>query len=1330
MAAERWEFWIDVGGTFCDCLAKSPDGSLRRHKLLSSGVTKGQIGAGSSRNAIVDPARRRDPPDFWTGWQLSLVDATGATIDTTVVSGFDAANCRLHLQNLSQEPAPGSAYELRSGEEAPVIAIRYLLSLPQTSPVPSVVLRLGTTRGTNALITRSGARTALMTTRGFGDVLEIGYQARPRLFDLTIRKPATLTSAVVDIDERVTYDGQVLSPLNESAVRQQLQALFDAGIESIAICLLHADHHHEHERIIARIAREIGFGEISVSHAVAPLPKLVARADTTVADAYLNPVLREYVERLRSSLPGSQLRLLTSAGGLVSAEHFCGKDSILSGPAGGVVGFSRVAQAAGFPRAIGFDMGGTSTDVSRFDGRFELEYETQKAGVRLVAPTMAIETVAAGGGSICRFDGVKLTVGPDSAGADPGPACYGRGGPLTVTDVNLYLGRIVPERFAFPLDRVATEKRLRELAQQLAVARLSSPKSEAANPLGTSTLPLPRGEGRGEGESAGRGAPSPYPLPEGEGFKIASYTLDELADGLLRIANANMAAAIRLVTVAKGAYPADYVLVAFGAAAGQHGCAVARELGIQQILIHPDAGVLSALGAGLADVMRHRSCGIERPLDRDSLSLVRQRLDSLESEAVAEICGEGVPPDRVAANRSLDLRYRGVDSYLTIAWPDNNDFAAAFDAAHRQRYGYLHANRPLEILAAHVEVVGRVADPLPRSERRPRRTPPAGKRLSAYFEGARCDVPLYERSDLEAGVVIAGPAIVAEEITTTVIDPGWEAEVLSGGELLLGDKASGSGSSPALGNINASAVPDPVFLEVFNNLLASIAQQMGVTLRNTASSVNVKERLDFSCAIFTADGRLVANAPHVPVHLGAMEETVRYTIAANPRLQPGDVIVTNDPYAGGSHLPDITVITPIHDTSTGELLFVAANRAHHAEIGGMAPGSMPPLSKKLADEGVLIRNFKIVAAGRSRFDQLAELLSSGRFPSRDVATNLADVAAQIAANRQGADDLLALVERYSWPVVAAYMNHIQDAAEQKIRSALSTLPPGKRAFTDYIEVADGMSTPISVSITVHQAGGPIAATIDFTGTGPVIDGNLNANRAIVTAAVIYVLRLLVDEDIPLNHGVLRPVEIILPNCLLNPAPGPTPETSPAVAGGNVETSQRVVDVLLGALGIAAASQGTMNNVVFGDATFGYYETICGGSGATAAAPGADAVQVHMTNTRLTDPEILERRYPVRVREFAIRRGSGGAGRNRGGNGVVRQLEFLRPLTLSLLTQRRGPHPPYGMSGGQPGALGSNRLERAHGGVTALSGIVQINVSTGDKLIVETPGGGGFGDGST
>jgi 5-oxoprolinase (ATP-hydrolysing) len=1313
MAAPRWEFWIDVGGTFTDCVAKYPNGLIRRHKLLSSGVTKGRVGAGSTREAIIDSARSHDPASFWIGWQLFILDKAGRPTDTATVTATEAS--RLRLSGLNQIPDEGAPYELRCQVEAPVIAIRYLLGLALLDPVPPISLRLGTTRGTNALITRSGARTALITTRGFGDVLEIGYQARPRLFDLTVRKQPPLTAAVVELDVRVTRDGEVLVQPDEANIRQHLQSLYDAGIESLAICLLHADRHPRHEQLIARIAQEIGFREVSCSHAVAPLPKLVSRADTTVVDAYLNPVLRNYVERLGAALPGSKVRLLTSAGGLVAGEHFCGKDSVLSGPAGGVVGFSRVAEAAGFARAIGFDMGGTSTDVSRFGGRFELEFETQKAGVRLVAPTMAIETVAAGGGSICRFDGVKLTVGPASAGAEPGPACYGRGGPLTVTDLNFYLGRLVADRFPFPLDRTATERRLTELAEQMARSGCTIPR------------PVPvRGRERGRAMASCQ-LTTQLASPEDR-----DYSLEKLSAGLLRIANANMAAAIRLVTVAKGANPADYVLVAFGAAAPQHACAVARELGIRQVLNHPDAGVLSALGAGLADVVRHRSCGIERPLGKASLAFSRQRLEALECEAVDELVEEGLPAERLTATRSLDLRYRGVETYLTIAWPNDDDFRAAFAAAHRQRYGYVHANRRLEIAAARVEVVGRVAEPLPRSRSQPPHRPESKCSVHAYFDGERREVPLYERGQLKPGNRISGPAIVAEEISTTVIEPGWQAEVLSRGDLLLCDRASDATratlvpDSTAMRDSSGVVAPDPVFLEVFNNLLASIAEQMGVTLRNTASSVNVKERLDFSCAIFTADGRLVANAPHVPVHLGAMEETVRYTIAANPDLQSGDVIATNDPYAGGSHLPDITVIAPVHDPVSGELLFFTANRAHHAEIGGMVPGSMPPRSRTLADEGVLIRNFKLVAAGESQFDTLRDLLQSGPFPTRDAATNLADLAAQVAANRQGEIDLLALVQRYSWPVVGRYMDYIQDAAERKVRQALARFPAGRRAFIDYLETANGANTPISVAFTIHEAGQPKAATIDFIGTGPVIDGNLNANRAIVTAAVIYVLRLLVDEDIPLNHGVLRAIEIVLPPCLLNPAPGPTPESSPAVAGGNVETSQRVVDVLLGALSVAAASQGTMNNVVFGDATFGYYETICGGSGATADGPGASAVQVHMTNTRLTDPEILERRYPVRVCEFSIRRGSGGAGRNIGGDGAVRRLEFLQPLTLSLLTQRRGPHAPYGMAGGHPGALGNNRLIRADDSMVDLPGIVQISVSPGDRLLIETPGGGGFG----
>jgi 5-oxoprolinase (ATP-hydrolysing) len=1326
MADQRWEFSIDVGGTFTDVLGHAPDGTTRRLKLLSSGITKGRVDAGSTLDAIVEAARRNDPAGFWIGWQLTLTDAAGNAVYSGDVIGFDHDAGRLRLRGLPHTPAPGTAYELRSSLEAPVIAIRYLLGLPLAAPVPPIILRLGTTRGTNALITRCGARTALVTTRGFGDVLDIGYQARPRLFDLTIRKSPPLAAMSIEVEERVTHTGEVLIAPREADVRKQLATLHDGGIESLAICLLHADRHPAHEQLVARVAREVGFTEISMSHEAAPLPKIVARSDTTVVDAYLNPVLREYVARLTASLPGSQIRLLTSAGGLVAASEFRGKDSILSGPAGGVVGFSRAARAAGFDAAIGFDMGGTSTDVARFDsqlgGRFELEYETQKAGVRIVAPTMAIETVAAGGGSICRFDGVKLVVGPESAGADPGPACYGRGGPLTVTDCNLFLGRIVAARFPFPLDLAAVRGRLEELQRRVA---------------GVEAEPSPQG-------LHDRGLAVARPQPP---------SLEELAAGLLRIANANMAAAIRLVTVAKGANPADYLLVAFGSAAPQHACAVARELGMRQLLVHPDAGILSAVGIGLADVLRHRSLGVERLLDTASLADVRSRLDQLERSARAEVLREGVPNDCISATRSLDIRYQGVDSSLALPWPADDDFPAAFAAAHRTRYGYTHADRPLEIAAAHVEVTGRVAGELSVSRRTAARQPNTAQLMQSVFNGERIEAPLFERTTLVTGDCITRPAIISEPMSTTVVEPGWQAELLTGGELLLTDV--GDESSKII-NHRSSIIdsPDPVFLEIFNNLLANTAAQMGVTLRNTASSVNVKERLDFSCAIFTADGRLVANAPHVPVHLGAMEETVRHILAANPDLAAGDVFATNDPYAGGSHLPDITVVTPVHDAA-GKLLFVTANRAHHAEIGGITPGSMPPLSKQLGEEGVLIRNLRIVAAGVSRFDELRTLLTSGRHPSRNVAANLADVAAQVAANRQGSNDLLALVERYGEPVVGAYMNFVQDAAEKKVRQALARLPAGAHSFTDYLETADGMSVPIAVRITIHAAGEKFAATIDFNGTGAVIDGNLNANRGIVTAATIYVLRLLIDEDVPLNHGILRPIELILPDCLLNPNLGGMPtlaptcsreagnrdregghvgasrehatrETAPAVAGGNVETSQRVVDVLLGALGLAGASQGTMNNLLFGDTTFGYYETICGGSGATADGPGASAVQVHMTNTRMTDPEILERRFPVRIRKFAIRCGSGGAGRNRGGDGAIRELEFLRPLTVSLITERRGPHPPYGAVGGEPGALGRNRLVRRDGTTVDLPGIVQLSVEAGDVLVIETPGGGGYG----
>ncbi len=1271
MGDERWQFWIDVGGTFTDCLARRPGGGIVRKKVLSSGVTKGVAAEGSTSGALVDPARREDPPGFWQGAVLRLLDAHGNCVAERQVAAFDASSGRLTLdQPLEVAPIPGTAYELQTGDEAPLLAIGLILGIPPGQPLPPVAVRLGTTRGTNALLTRRGASTAFVTTRGFADVLRIGYQNRPKLFELTIRKPPPLFAHVAEIDERISAQGDVLTPLDEAPARSALTTLREQGATSLAVCLLNAYASPAHERRLAALAAELGFADVSVSHEVSPLVKIVPRGDTTVVDAYLTPVLRDYLRSLSAGLgPQAELRLLTSAGGLVSPAHFTGKDSILSGPAGGVVGYSRVAQAAGFPRAIGFDMGGTSTDVARFDGHYELEFETQKAGVRVVAPTLAIETVAAGGGSLCRFDGVKLAVGPESAGADPGPACYGRGGPLAVTDLNVILGRVPADRFPFPLDKAAIERRLQATADEIAAA------------TGKQYAPL------------------------------------ELAAGFLQVANANMASAIRSISVAKGYDPAEYVLVAFGGAAGQHACAVAEELGMQKILLHPDAGLLSAYGMGLADVVRFRAEGVYATYSPELAKSLERVFAQLGETVRGEVLAEGVAAERIELRPSLDLRYAGHDAALNIAAPADGDYAAAFAAEHRRLYGYVH-KKPLEVVAARVEAVGRSVQTAPSSgpalSRQPARPSAHAK---VCFAGGLQDVPVYLREDLRPGDALAGPAIICEPTSTTVLDPGWQAQVYLQGELVAEHTASAS--KPALARNDSTATAcNPVLLEIFNNHFAAIAEQMGSTLRNTASSVNVKERLDFSCALFTAAGDLVVNAPHIPVHLGAMGETVRSILADNPQMSPGDVFVTNDPYRGGSHLPDVTVVTPLHDPASGRLLFFTASRAHHAEIGGKTPGSMPPFSQNLAEEGVLIRNFKLVAAGQPRFEELGELLRSGQYPSRAVADNLADVAAQVAANHQGARDLAALVERYSLPTVLAYMGHIQAAAEAKMRAALERLEPGLRRFTDHLD--DG--TPISVSIDVQGD----AATIDFTGTGPVLAGNLNANRAIVTAAVLYVLRCLIDEDIPLNQGVLAPVTLVLPACLLNPTPGPSAAESPAIVGGNVETSQRVVDVLLGALGLAAASQGTMNNLLFGDTTFGYYETICGGSGATAAGPGADAVHTHMTNTRLTDPEVLERRYPIRLRRFEIRRGSGGAGAHRGGDGIIRELEFLRPLTVSILSQRRGPYAPYGLEGGSAGALGRNTLVRADGSREVLPALAQLQVEPGDVLIIETPGGGGWG----
>jgi 5-oxoprolinase (ATP-hydrolysing) len=1121
---------------------------------------------------------------------------------------------------------------------------------------------MGTTLATNALLERKGTPFALAITRGFRDLLAIGTQARPRIFDLEIRKPELLYRDVLEVDARADADGAVLARPDPKQLRADLARLRERGLASLAVVVLHAYRAAELEREIGAIAGEVGFTHVALSHEVAAEIGLLARGDTACVDAYLTPLLRDYVATLRAELPGSRLAIMQSSGGLTDAAQFRGPHAILSGPAGGVVAYAHVARAMNARSAIGFDMGGTSTDVSRVDAgpdgevEFERVYETETAGVRVFAPMMAIHTVAAGGGSLCRYDGYRFSVGPESAGAEPGPLCYGHADAreLTVTDVNLALGRLVDDRFPFPLERTRGERALDALAAQL----------------------------RAQG---------------------IVRTREEIASGFVEIANANMAEAIRQVSVARGYDVRDYALVVFGGAGGQHACALARRLGIRRVLLHPFAGVLSAYGMGLADVSWHGDADVGRTTYTPDLARALEPVFAgLEARGRAALAEQGFAPDRISSVRRLDLRYRGTESPQTLVLGDPADLRARFDAVHARSFGYAREAHPVEAVVARVEVLGRHPEA---SE--VLATPPASgsavplRRARVYGDGAFADdVPVYAREDLPAGTRIDGPALVLESTSTLVIDPGFSLEIDAQGRIALTDHAGESARA------RASTAVDPVRLEIMNNLFMSIAEQMGIVLRRTALSTNIRERLDFSCAVFDRDAGLVANAPHIPVHLGAMGESVRAVQAAHPDPKPGDVFVTNDPAAGGSHLPDITVVTPVHDAA-GTLRFYTASRGHHSDVGGITPGSMPAFSHTLDEEGVVLRALRIVREGVLDEAGVLSALGGARFPARNPRENLADLEAAIAANRAGARLLLEMVERYGDDVVLAYMGHVQDNAAAKVADEIAKLADGEHRFADALD--DG--TPICVTLRVRGN----RMEIDFTGTGPEVDGNLNAPRAVTVAAVIYVLRALVGTDIPLNAGCLRPVTIQIPE---RSVLAPDPER--AVCGGNVETSQRVVDVLLGALGKLAACQGTMNNLTFGNSRFGYYETIGGGAGAGEGFAGASGVHTHMTNTRITDPEILESRFPVRLIEFALRPGTGGAGRNRGGDGLVRELEFLEPMRVTILSERRT-LAPFGLQGGASAAGGRN----THQG-RDVGGKASFDVEAGERVRIETPGGGGFG----
>ncbi|TDQ78468.1 5-oxoprolinase (ATP-hydrolysing) [Dongia mobilis] len=1160
--------------------------------------------------------------------------------------------------------------------DAALAGIRAILNLPADAPLPADVtaIKMGTTVATNALLERKGEPVVLAITKGFRDALRIAYQNRPKIFARRIDLPELLHRDVIEINERVDSHGNILHHLDVATARRDFQAAFDQGYRAIAILLMHGYRHHAHEIALARIAREIGFTQVSVSHEISPLMKLVSRGDTTVVDAYLSPILRRYVDQVAGEIGNRTTRLMfmQSNGGLTDARQFQGKDSILSGPAGGIVGAVETARQAGFDRIIGFDMGGTSTDVSHFNGAFERSYEAQVAGVRMRAPMMLIHTVAAGGGSILHFDGSRYRVGPDSAGANPGPASYRRGGPLAVTDCNIMLGRLNPDYFPKvfgpnadqPLDREVVVAKFRDLATEIEKATGKEQRPE------------------------------------------------DVAEGFLDIAVANMANAIKEISIQRGYDVTHYTLACFGGAGGQHACRVADALGMTRVFLHPLAGVLSAYGMGLADIRAIRHKTVETPLGDAMTAYLSRELDAMAGEAQAEIAAQGIAAGDIQVLRQVHVKYAGTDAPLVTSFGSALEIQAGFEEAHRQRYGFIVKGKQLIVDSISVEAIGkseRVTEP--KLKAGGDATGPLAE-VPFYGQGRHMTAPVYDRAELVPGQQIDGPAIILEPISTNVVEPGWRAILNDRGHLIL-ERYIVAQRQNAIGTS-----VDPVMLEIFNNLFMSIAEQMGSTLEKTSHSVNIKERLDFSCALFDRLGHLIANAPHMPVHLGSMGESVESVIRAHAKkgggtdMQPGDVYVLNAPYNGGTHLPDVTVVTPVFDQDGGNILFFVASRGHHADIGGLTPGSMPPTSRTVEEEGILIDNFKLVDRGILREAELRALLAGGKYPARNPDQNVADMGAQVAANEKGVQELRRMVAQFSLPVVEAYMGHVKDNAAEQVRRVLDRLNDGSFAYP----MDDG--AVIKVAVTVDRAAR--RARIDFTGTSAQLPTNFNAPSAVAKAAVLYVFRTLIDDEIPMNQGCLEPLDIVIPDgSMLKPA------YPAAVVAGNVETSQCITDALYGAMRVMAAAQGTMNNFTFGNERYQYYETIAGGSGAGPDFDGTDAVQTHMTNSRLTDPEVLEFRFPVLLEDFHIRRGSGGRGKHRGGDGVVRRLRFLEQMTAGILSGHRIVAP-YGLHGGGDGATGRNHVIRKDGSIQELKGTDGTEMMPGDVFVVETPGGGGYG----
>ncbi len=1214
--------------------------------------------------------------DFW-------IDRGGTFTD---VIGRDPRG-RLHpMKLLSESPAY---------TDAAVEAIRRLLGLTSDEPIPAGAIgavKMGTTVATNALLERRGERTLLVTTRGFRDALEIGYQARPRIFARNIVKPEQLYSGVIEVDERVLADGTIERAPDPESVRAALAEARTQGYDSVAIVFMHAYRYPAHERTVAKIARALGFTQVSESHVASALIKLVSRGDTTVVDAYLSPILARYVGQVSRDLDvertGARVMFMMSSGGLTSAALFAGKDAILSGPAGGVVAMARTAASAGFKRVIGFDMGGTSTDVAHFDGQFERAFETEVAGVRMRAPMMKIHTVAAGGGSILAFDGARFRVGPASAGAEPGPAAYRRGGPLTVTDANLMAGKLIPNLFPKvfgprgdePLDDRVVRERFAALARDI-------------------------GDGR---------------EPEA------------VADGFLAIAVAKMAEAIKTISVARGYDVTRYALNCFGGAGGQHACDVADALAITTVLIHPFSSLLSAYGMGLADIAAQRAQGVDEPLRIDALLRVKAVAEALADAAVAEVEGQGVARERIKVHRRAQLRYAGSDTTIEVPLSTPAAMRRAFESAHKSRFGFVDRTKAIVVEAVSAEAIGGAARLAERTRQSPSKdgrlstpygpskdgrlstpfasstAPPVPARATRFFShGAWRNANVFLREALGAGATVDGPALIIEPHQTIVVEQGWRAAVTEKNHVVM-TRVEAMARREAVG-----AKADPVMLEIFNHLFMSIAEQMGVTLQNTAYSVNIKERLDFSCALFDAHGRLIANAPHMPVHLGSMDRSVETIIHDNQgRIRPGDVFALNAPYNGGTHLPDITVCTPVFDERGESILFWTASRGHHADIGGTAPGSMSPLATSIQEEGVYIDNFLLVDRGRFRERELYELLRSGPYPARNPLQNVNDLEAQIAANEKGLRELKQMVEAFSLSVVEAYMSHVQDNADESVRRVLDKLADGEA------ESVSDQGAVIKVKISVDKA--RREATVDFTGTSQQQSSNFNAPEPVTRAAVLYVFRVMVDDDIPMNAGCLRPIRVIVPEGSML-----SPRYPAAVVAGNVEVSQAVTDTLFAALGALGSAQATMNNFTFGDDTYQYYETICSGAPAGPGFDGASAVHTHMTNSRLTDPEVLESRFPVALEDFHIRRESGGKGQWRAGDGTLRRIRFLKPMSAAILSGHRAVANP-GMMGGSDGELGLNSVRRNDGPVEILPGCAEIRVEAGEAIEIVTPTGGGWG----